>query len=167
MRTHPRSLCVLGVALLWVSSGRLAAADFPGLEQAMSEEAFARAGLGKLTGEERAALDAWLVRYLAGERETVREVTKQELERVRQTPSAERIEARILLPFDGWSGTTVFRLDNGQIWRQRLPGRYRHAAADGRVGAEGVEVVISRNFFGFYVLEISGTGRSVGVERLR
>lgn len=128
--------------------------DFPGIERLMSAEDYARAGLGKLTAEERAALNAWLVRYTAGEAAVVAETSKE----VREAAVEVAIVARILPPFEGWDGKTLFRLDNGQVWRQRQPGRYRHQAG------QDTEVRIRKNFFGFYVLTLESTGRSVGVE---
>jgi hypothetical protein len=71
--------------------------------------------------------------------------------------------ARVLPPFTGWEGQTEFRLDNGQVWRQRLPGRYVHKG-----GLESpTEVVITRNFFGFFVMTVPSSGRGTGVERIR
>lgn len=128
--------------------------DFPGVEKLMSAEDYARAGLDKLTPGERAALNAWLVRYTAGEAAVVAETSQE----VRQAAEEAAIVARILPPFDGWDGNTVFRLDNGQVWRQRQPGRYRHEAG------KDSEVRIRKNFFGFYVLTLASSGRSVGVE---
>ena len=77
---------------------------------------------------------------------------------VREAAEEAEIVARIVPPFEGWDGRTVFRLDNGQVWRQRQSGRYRHEAG------RDTEVRIRKNFFGFYVLTITSSGRSVGVE---
>lgn len=128
--------------------------DFPGIEKLMSPEDYARAGLGKLTPEELAALDAWLVRYTAGDAQVVAQTSKE----VREAAEEAEIVARIVPPFEGWDGKTVFRLDNGQVWRQRQSGRYRHEAG------RDTEVRIRKNFFGFYVLTVTSSGRSVGVE---
>jgi len=49
------------------------------------------------------------------------EVTK-ELQARRE--SEERIITRIAGPFNGWDGATVFKLENGQVWRQSEPGVY-------------------------------------------
>ena len=130
--------------------------DFPGIEKLMSREEFTRAGLDKLTPEQVRALDAWLVRYTAGEAYVVQTTSEE----VRAAAPEFRIEARIVAPFDGWSGQTVFRLDNGQVWRQRIKGRYMFDGDDTRV-------VITRNFLGYYNLTLVSTGRSVGVEPVR
>ena len=155
--TSPFTWLALGGVLLAdpaVAVARDVEKDFPGIEKLMSPEDYARAGLGKLTPEERAALDAWLVRYTAGDAQVVAQTSKE----VREAAEEAAIIARILPPFEGWDGKTVFRLDNGQVWRQRQSGRYRHEAG------RDTEVRISKNFFGFYVLTVTSSGRSVGVE---
>jgi len=157
----PRRLAVIAGLLL---GGSLAAApalaagppdgkDFPGVEKLMSAEDYAQAGLDKLTPDERAALNAWLVRYTAGDA-AVLATTSQD---VKKAAAEVAIVARIQPPFTGWEGDTVFRLDNGQVWRQRQPGRYRYSGDD-------TQVEVRKNYFGFYVLTLASSGRSVGVE---
>jgi len=130
--------------------------DFPGIEKLMTAEEFARIGLDKLTPEQVQALDAWLVRYTAGEAYVVQTTSEE----VRAAVPEFRLEARIVPPFTGWSGQTLFRLDNGQVWRQRIKGRYMFSEEDTRV-------VITRNLLGFYVMTLVSTGRAVGVEPTR
>lgn len=72
----------------------------------------------------------------------------------------EAITARIKGEFKGWSGKTIFRLDNGQVWQQRVGGNYRSARRT------DPEVVVERGRFGYY-LRLVETGRSVGVKRIR
>jgi hypothetical protein len=130
--------------------------DFPGIEKLMSAEEFERAGLGQLSAGQLSALNGWLVRYTAGEAYVVQATSEE----VRAAAPEFRLEARIVPPFEGWSGQTLFRLDNGQTWRQRIKGRYRFDGDDTRV-------VITRNLLGFYNMKIVSTGRSIGVEPIR
>lgn len=130
--------------------------DFPGIQKLMTAEEFARAGLDKLTPEQVRALDDWLVRYTAGEAYVVQTTSDE----VRAAVPEFRLEARIVPPFSGWSGQTLFRLDNGQVWRQRIKGRYMFSGDDTRV-------VITRNLLGFYNMTLVSSGRSVGVEPVR
>jgi hypothetical protein len=130
--------------------------DFPGIQKLMTGEEFARAGLDKLTPEQVRALDDWLVRYTAGEAYVVQTTSEQ----VRAAVPEFRLEARIVPPFNGWSGQTLFRLDNGQVWRQRIKGRYMFSGDDTRV-------VITRNLLGFYNMTLVSSGRAVGVEPVR
>jgi len=130
--------------------------DFPGIEKLMTAEEFTRAGLDGLTPEQVRALNDWLVRYTAGEAYVVQTTSEE----VQAAVTEFRMEARIMPPFTGWTGQTLFRLDNGQVWQQRIKGRYMFSGDDTRV-------VITRNALGFYNLKLASTGRSVGVEPVR
>jgi hypothetical protein len=161
----PRVLCLLVAALVvpasWAADGAQETAadakkDFPGIEKLMTAEEFARIGLDKLTPEQMQALNAWLVRYTAGEAYVVQSTSEE----VRAAVPEFRLEASIVPPFTGWSGQTLFRLDNGQLWRQRIKGRYLFSGEDTRV-------VIKRNLLGFYVMTLVSTGRAIGVEPVR
>lgn len=82
--------------------------------------------------------------------------TKQEEER------QERFTALILGEFRGWTGRTVFRLDNGQIWRQ--------AASDTYVPKPqtDVQVAVYKSKSGYWRLRIlDDVGAWVTVERLK
>ena len=83
------------------------------------------------------------------------------VERVNDAVSASLFEPVIRLGVTGLarSGKTVFTLDNGQRWRQRLEGRYSY-------NGENTEVVIQKNFFGFYRMTLVSTGAAVGVSRI-
>ena len=128
---------------------------FPGIEALMSEDEYRAAGIEKLSDAERAALNAWLISYTVGEAPVLRKNNPQ----VREAEKSITIEAAILQPFDGWTGNTVFSLDNGQKWRQRLDGRYSY-------NGDNTQVVIKKNFFGFYKMTLVSTGAAVGVTRI-
>lgn len=129
--------------------------DFPGVGKLMTEEDFRAAGLHKLEPGEIEALNRWLVSYTAGEAQTLRNTSEE----VQQAEQDIRIEAKIKGDFRGWSGDTLFSLDNGQVWRQRLDGRFAY-------NGEAREVVIEKNFFGYYRLTHVATGASIGVSRV-
>jgi hypothetical protein len=67
--------------------------------------------------------------------------------------------AKIVPSFRGWSGKTVFTLDNGQVWRQRTPGSLRYSGSDSTV-------IITQNMIGKFIMKHLDTGRSVGVRRI-
>ena len=67
--------------------------------------------------------------------------------------------AKIVPSFRGWSGKTVFTLDNGQVWRQRTPGSLRYSGSD-------ATVIITQNIIGKFKMKHLDTGRSVGVRRI-
>ena len=85
---------------------------------------------------------------------------KQEIAEAPSEPAvSEPFEAEIQGRFAGWSGKTVFPLDNGQVWRQRHGGRYRHTDDDQRVR-------IYKNLLGMWQMKVLSNGRSVPVRRI-
>lgn len=169
----------------------------------MTPEEFNLFGLEKLTAEERAALQQWLLDQRDSEHESVatdgdapqrvepsvgdsspkymqqasgeaaapttatdeRNMKAREqafgLEAL-QTASNElaAMQARVVNRFSGWKGGTVFKLDNGQVWKQRTAGKYYYTGDDTRVE-------IRKNVLGFYEMELLAAGRAVGVRRLK
>ena len=88
------------------------------------------------------------------------EAAKQEIADAPPEPAVrEPFEAMIQGRFSGWSGKTVFPLDNGQVWRQRHGGRYRHTDDD-------QSVRIYKNLLGMWQMKVLSTGRSVPVRRI-
>lgn len=70
------------------------------------------------------------------------------------------ITAGVVGGFRGWSGDTVFELDNGQVWRQTGSGRYEYSGEDRAV-------VITRGFLGSFSLQPEGLNRTVRVQRIK
>ena len=88
------------------------------------------------------------------------EAAKQEIAEAPSEPAVSKpFEAEIQGRFAGWSGKTVFPLDNGQVWRQRHGGKYRHTDGDQRVR-------IYKNLLGMWQMKVLSTGRSVPVRRI-
>ena len=88
------------------------------------------------------------------------EAVTQEIANAPPEPAvSEPFEAMIQGRFSGWSGKTVFPLDNGQVWRQRHGGRYRHTDDDLRVR-------IYKNLLGMWQMKVLSTGRTVPVRQI-
>lgn len=170
---------VLTLSLCFCSAAQAAPLD---LEAQMSPAEYRAAGLEQLSDTQRAALNAWLAKHTvpvtastysevdsspgaaqpeAVARDKSRRVAGFGGEQVEKKATAvpEVIQAQIAGDFRGWDGKTLFRLTNGQIWQQRVGGRYRYRAED-------PEVNIQRARFGYY-LELTATGRKVGVKRVK
>ena len=85
-------------------------------------------------------------------------------QRIGMTPSepteSEPVKAKIQGSFYGWSGNTVFALDNGQVWRQRAGNVYRHKGSD-------YKVELKRNFFGGWEMTMISSGKTVLVTRVK
>ena len=69
-------------------------------------------------------------------------------------------EATLVGDFTGWRGKTIFRLDNGQIWRQRSSSQYRHRGSDQRVKFD-------KNWMGGWEMTVVSSGKSVLVSKVR
>ena len=152
---HPLFTSAL-LCAAFTTAPTLVAETFPGVEKLMSAEQFEAAGLHRLTPAEREALDRWLLSYTAEEAPTLLRSNPE----VRTAEEAIRIEARINPPFNGWTGDTIFYLDNGQVWRQRLKGSYFHRGED-------TAVVIEKNLLGYFKMTVVASDKSVGVTRIR
>jgi len=71
-----------------------------------------------------------------------------------------RIESRYVGSFEGWSGDTIFELENGQVWQQSQSGRLVYRAQDPKI-------VIKRGMLGGYYLSVDDVNRRVRVKRLK
>ena len=80
--------------------------DIVSLRSLMTSGEFSAAGLGKLSSDELRILDRWV------------SVFAFDLLRTRHSGCSPPIESKIDGQFRGWSGDTIFKLTNGQIWQQ-------------------------------------------------
>lgn len=69
-------------------------------------------------------------------------------------------DATLVGDFTGWRGKTVFRLDNGQVWRQRSSSQYRHRGNDQRVKFD-------KNWMGGWEMTVVSSGKSVLVSKVK
>lgn len=129
--------------------------NWDGLRKMMSAEEFKAIGLDKLSPEQLHKLDRWFLRFIAYDSQQLVKADKK-VQKLQKTG----IRRRIVGHFSGWTGKTVFRLDNGEVWKQRLGGRYAFSL-------ENPEVEIKKNLVGFYEMKIIKTGRRVGVTRVK
>lgn len=89
------------------------------------------------------------------------EAAKQKIGVTQSEPTvSEPVKAKIQGSFYGWSGNTVFALDNGQVWRQRAGNVYRHKGSD-------YKVELKRNFFGGWEMTMISSGKTVLVTRVK
>lgn len=130
----------------------------------MTPEDYAASGLDKLSDAERKHLSEWVERYREGAvigpvvQKRPSQMTKEEKAQDKKERETE-IVAKVIPSFKGWAGKTLFRLDNGQTWKQRTPGKLRYSGADSTV-------ILTRNFLGKYIMKHPDTGRAVGVDRI-
>ena len=74
------------------------------------------------------------------------------------------IRARLLGTFNGWSGSTTFKLDNGQVWRQ-LKNNAR--AWKPREPMKEPMVTIEKGWLGSYRMRVDGVSVTVLVKRIK
>lgn len=143
-------LLVLGVALSSLK-GAQPEPEFPGVKQVMSPAEYEAAGLGKLDAAERAKLDNFIRNYVAKSNEKVATEAVDKAVKENKVKAPEVIESRIVGPFKGYTGTTVFTLENGQRWAQSQRDSAYFPTID------SPPVVIVKSGFG-YRMHIAGGG---------
>lgn len=169
----------LAITACLFSSLTFAAEDeFPGIETLMTTDELQASGVADLSPRQIEALNGWLEKYAAGDitaivsseaavivapvREPASEITETTPadDGFGQAPERITINSRIAGEFNGWTGKTLFRLENGQVWEQRRGRRWK-------ITLDNPEVRITQNFMGAYEMEVVSEGRSIGVRRIR
>ena len=120
------------------------------VKEMMSADEFKAAGLNKLSADELQKLDAWLQGY--------RQVTEQTAEKKATAKAAAESHAKMDLlvsrvdgTFNGLTGRTVIRLEDGTVWKQaNADDRYRPKVTDHPAAA------VIHGVFG-YKMRIEGT----------
>ena len=120
------------------------------IQQIMTPEEFKAAGLNKLSPDELQKLDAWLQGY--------RQVTEQTAEKKATAKASAESHAKMDLlvsrvdgTFNGLTGRTVIRLEDGTAWKQaNADDRYRPKVTDHPAAA------VIHGVFG-YKMQIEGT----------
>lgn len=173
-----RIFLLLGTFLAF---GALAADKPVDVRDLMTATEFHTTGLDKLTPQELAAFNAWLMAYgQAAAAPAALPVPPAVTPGAAPTPAPsaasassfgkemlsgeqrgepKRIEAHIAGSFSGWTGNTLFKLDNGQVWQQADSSVYE-------TKLENPQVVIKRLGFG-YLLTLTGHGATVFVKRVQ
>lgn len=141
--------------ILFFASATVAAEErFPGIKALMTAEELEASGVNELSRREIEALNRWLIRYTANEAPVLQAENEELIEVVKKGMSS-----KIVGQFDGWSGKTRFHLENGQVFEQRRPGRWK-------ITLDNPEVLVTQNFMGAYELKIVAEERSIGVRRI-
>ena len=109
-------------AVSFAFAGPLAAqsSEFPGVQKAMSPQAYEGAGLNKLSPEERARLDEFIRTYVASSSEKAATAAVDEAAKsgkVRRN-EPEIVQSALVGRFTGYSGRDSFTLENGQVYKQ-------------------------------------------------
>ena len=144
-------LCLLIVPLAILPAAEPESPAFPGVEKAMTPEQYEAAGLSKLDPAERAKLDEFIKNYVAVSNEKVATTAVDKAVKENKVSAPQVIQSRIVGPFTGYTGRTVFKLENGQRWAQS---QYDNAYFP---KIDSPPVVIVKSGFG-YRMYIAGGG---------
>jgi hypothetical protein len=130
----------------------------------MSAADFKAAGLQKLSPQELEHLDAWLKAHgVSGA--TAAKAGAEEGFRAKgffgSGSDAGPVQTRIKGTIKGWSGHTVFELDNGQVWQQTDGTEFNIPAVTNPA------VTIEQGLMGSWMLKIEGYNHSARVTRVR
>lgn len=155
-----RLISSLALILLAAATTVAAQSQSPTLEERMSQAEFRAAGLDKLSPEELQRLNAWLQAHGGG---TQTKYVSPGGKPVFYPESSERtvVESRISGTFTGWRGKSVFKLDNGQEWRQSESGTF----SAGEMANPAVK--IKPMLLGSWLMVVDGCSCSVRVERIK
>lgn len=163
--------------LLFLAAALVAHAS-DGVLKNLPPERFAKAGLQKLTPGELAELEQVIREAAAGEvaaaskRHTASEATDQKspgwlralitLQETESRPdAAEAVVSRLVGDYEGWTGRTQFKLENGQIWQQAAPGERIDSKRPAPV------VRIYPGMLGVFWLEVEGVRERVKVKPVK
>ena len=157
---------IIGITMLLVTHVAYSDTKVADIKNLLSQEKFDQMGLSKLSDRELSELYQWIK---SGEFEeslaekppidTVQVALNQSAPNVVDLERNQTIKATIKGKFSGWSGKTIFKLSNGQVWRQRIKGNWRYRA-------ESPSVEIKKNFMGYYVMRVDDK-KSVGVSQIK
>ncbi len=150
------------LAVLCVGAAQ-AQQGFSTIEERMTGKEFTDAGLDKLSAAELATLNEWLrshsVATLANENQEYSDVRGFENQHMASLDGSD-VVSRIKGEFSGWSGNTVFELENGMVWEQTEASTFHVPATTSAVA------VIEKGVFNSWRLRIEGYNRDVRVKRV-
>ena len=156
MRPFSRLLLISFVLLVTAASAQTPPST---LEERMSQADFRASGLDHLTPEQLKYLNAWLQSHGAGNAQLVSPSGQPVF--YPDSGARDTIESHIVGTFTGWRGKTIFKLDNGQEWKQAESGMYDAGKYEDPV------VRIKPMLLGSWLMYVEGCGCSVRVSRLK
>jgi hypothetical protein len=154
-----RLLPLLVSAALVIPSLSLASDQYVPLQQRMTPDEFKAAGLDKLSPDQLKNLDTWL----SGHGKVVTKVVDQSGKPVFYTPTekAGPVQARIQGEFSGFTGSTEFTLDNGQVWKQA------DSTKVACMTATNAKVTIRRSLMGNWMAAVDGCRDTTSMVRTK
>lgn len=160
-----KSLILLATTFaLTAGTAGLAQQGFSTIEERMTGKEFTEAGLDKLSNEELVALNEWLrahsVATLDNASQEYTDARGFETQAMAALDDGD-IMSPIKGEFSGWTGDTVFELENGMIWQQAEGGTFYISPTTDAVA------VIDKGVFNAWRLKVDGYSKTVRVKRLQ
>ncbi len=154
--------------LLWISTTAYGQ-GFSSLEERMTGQEFAEAGLERLTDTELAKLNAWIRAHSLGQHEQTGYSQGDFAPADGLGNSADNanynnrnpINSRLKGEFNGWDGAAVFELENGMIWVQDENDKFFIKTMNNPA------VLIEPGMFASWRLSIEGYNKKVRVKRIQ
>lgn len=158
--------------LLVCSIPILAQERFSSVEERMTGKEFTESGLHKLSAEELEALNIWLRNHSVATLENkaarsggfavadIEDYADQRGFEGKQTDKS-TIVSRLVGEFDGWDGATVFKLENGMVWKQGETDKFFTKTLVNPV------VTIKAGMLGSWRMSVEGYNKSVKVDRVQ
>ncbi|MGB9475723.1 MAG: hypothetical protein WCE87_11715 [Candidatus Udaeobacter sp.] len=144
------SYAILGFCMIFTSAAPAYAAreEASGsIQEAMTPAEFKAAGLNKLSSEELQKLNAWLQGY----REVAEKAAAKKATAVASRTKLDLLVSRVDGSFDGLTGRTIIRLEDGTVWKQaNADDRFRPKVTDHPAA------VVIHGIFG-YKMQVEGT----------
>jgi len=167
-----QTVVLTGAVIL--STTAAAQQGFSSIEERMTGKEFTAAGLEKLTPEQLQSLNNWLRAHSVATLENANTSAVSQGGAVGASTDArgfenqaagdisdEDIVSAIKGEFSGWTGKTVFELENGMVWQQDEAGTFYMPATTGAVA------VIDKGVLNTWNLNIEGYNRTVRVTRVK
>ena len=136
--------------------------SFAGLQKTMDPDSYERAGLSKLSKDERAVLDQFIKDYVEGKQKAAAtEAAADAVSRAvkeRKVRPPEVVESRLVGTFKGYGPKTIFKLETGELWKPTNDETATHPPV------ESPRVIIYHDSFG-YKMFVEGA-ETIRVKRL-
>lgn len=162
---------IVALAALLISLPLAAQQGFSTIEERMTGKEFVAAGLDQLSPEQLASLNDWLRSHSVATLDNANATSQgsggqgstdqRGFENQNSKDISDKdIVSAIKGEFSGWSGDTVFELENGMVWQQVETGTFYMPARTGAVA------IIDKGLLSSWRLSIEGYNRTIRVKRI-
>jgi len=124
----------------------------------MDQKTAVSTGIIKLSKQEQMALINWLD---STKKEIVKQEKKKNMGFRKEESERENIHSSIIGEFNGWQGRNIFKLENGQVWKQSEKTSFYIPKRN------NPKVTLKPKSMGSWMLYVDGFGHGVKVKRIK